>query len=154
MTHTALQANPKVYWIWNHRRWCLENVPDGPERDGMPSMEWRQTNWDKELSVAEKILKADARNCQSSRCSIYTCLSLIYPLVHAWNYRRYILANMPTSRNETSELAYTYGKIKANFSNFSAWHQRSKILAVLWESGQLDPVQSKDDGACTFSIRL
>ncbi|KAJ8583575.1 rab-protein geranylgeranyltransferase [Rhizopogon salebrosus TDB-379] len=126
MTTAALKANPKVYWIWNHRRWCLENVPDGPERNETPSMEWRQANWDKELFVAEKMLDADARN------------------FHAWNYRRYILANMPTRRTETSELAYTSRKIGANFSNFSAWHQRSKSLVVLWESGQLDPVESKD----------
>lgn len=127
MTTTALKANPKVYWIWNHRRWCLENVPDGPERNGVPSMEWRQANWDKELFVVERMLDADARNFL------------------AWNYRRYVLANMPTRRPETSELAYTSRKIGANFSNFSAWHQRSKTLVGLWESGQLDPIQSRDD---------
>ncbi|KAG2075993.1 rab-protein geranylgeranyltransferase [Suillus decipiens] len=127
LTTTSLKANPKVYWIWNHRRWCLENVPDGPERNGLPSMEWRQANWDKELFVAERMLDADARN------------------FHAWNYRRYVLANMPTRRPEASELAYTSRKIGANFSNFSAWHQRSKTLVGLWESGQLDPIQSRDD---------
>lgn len=74
MTTTALKANPKVYWIWNHRRWCLENVPDGPERNGVPSMEWRQANWDKELFVVERMLDADARNCQSSHRFIRTCL--------------------------------------------------------------------------------
>jgi geranylgeranyl transferase type-2 subunit alpha len=153
MTTAALKANPKVYWIWNHRRWCLENVPDGPERNETPSMEWRQANWDKELFVAEKMLDADARNCQSSHHSKFM-LDAHLSAVHAWNYRRYILANMPTRRNETSELAYTSRKIGANFSNFSAWHQRSKSLVVLWESGQLDPVQSKDSGACVVSTGL
>jgi geranylgeranyl transferase type-2 subunit alpha len=90
-------------------------------------MEWRQANWDKELVVAERILDVDARN------------------FHAWNYRRYVLANMPTRKPEISELAYTSRKIGANFSNFSAWHQRSKTLIGLWESGQLDPIQSRDD---------
>lgn len=151
MTTAALKANPKVYWIWNHRRWCLENVPDGPERNETPSMEWRQANWDKELFVAEKMLDADARNCQSSHRS-EVMFDAHLSVVHAWNYRRYILANMPTRRTETSELAYTSRKIGANFSNFSAWHQRSKSLVVLWESGQLDPVQSKDNGACAVSI--
>jgi geranylgeranyl transferase type-2 subunit alpha len=154
MTTTALKANPKVYWIWNHRRWCLENVPDGPERNEAPSMEWRQANWDKELVVAERILDVDARNCQSSHCCIHTCLTPTPYLVHAWNYRRYVLANMPTRKPEISELAYTSRKIGANFSNFSAWHQRSKTLIGLWESGQLDPVQSRDDGTCPFSIGL
>jgi hypothetical protein len=75
MTTTALKANPKVYWIWNHRRWCLENVPDGPERNEVPSMEWRQANWDKELFVVERMLDADARNCQSSHRCIRTSLT-------------------------------------------------------------------------------
>jgi hypothetical protein len=60
MTTAALKRHPKVYWIWNHRRWCLENVPLGPEKD---SIGWRQANWDQELRVVEKMLDADPRNC-------------------------------------------------------------------------------------------
>lgn len=66
--------------------------------------------------------------------------------VHAWNYRRYVLASIPVRRSDQSELAYTTRKIEANFSNFSAWHQRSKVLASLWESGKMDPVKSKGEG--------
>lgn len=45
-----------------------------------------------------------------------------------------------------SDLAYTTRKIESNFSNFSAWHQRSKVLQTLWESGELDRVKSIEDG--------
>lgn len=62
---SALKAHPKVYWIWNHRRWCLEQIPYGPgqisERDFAG---WKQSAWDRELAVAEKMLDVDARNCK------------------------------------------------------------------------------------------
>lgn len=73
-------------------------------------------------------------------------------LVHAWDYRRYILANMPIPRPPASELAYTSRKIESNFSNFSAWHQRSKVLSSLWESGDLDESKSKEKGKHAWTL--
>jgi Protein prenyltransferase alpha subunit repeat len=67
MTSVALKAHPKVYWIWNHRRWCLENVPDGPDEEPQG---WKKASWDKELFVVEKMLDADARNCEFSLSSM------------------------------------------------------------------------------------
>lgn len=32
LTTLYLKIHPKVYWIWTHRKWCLEHVPDGPGR--------------------------------------------------------------------------------------------------------------------------
>jgi geranylgeranyl transferase type-2 subunit alpha len=68
--------------------------------------------------------------------------------VHAWNYRRYILAQIPNPPLPKTELTYTKAKIVSNFSNFSAWHQRSKILLSLWSNGELDESRSKENGAC------
>jgi geranylgeranyl transferase type-2 subunit alpha len=129
MTMSALKAHPKVYWIWNHRRWCLENVPTGPgTSEGEASfLGWKQAAWDKELYVVEKMLDADSRNFQ------------------AWDYRRYVLGSMPVTRSVLSELAYTRSKIESNFSNFSAWHQRSKVLTSLWAQGRLDEKKSRED---------
>ncbi|KAI0721632.1 rab-protein geranylgeranyltransferase [Cerioporus squamosus] len=125
LTTTLLKQHPKVYWIWNHRQWCLRQVPDGPNE--ADSNGWRQSYWNKELFVVEKMLEVDPRN------------------FHAWNYRRIVLENMPVKRTEISELAYTKRKIEANFSNFSAWHQRSKVLISLWESGKLDKTKSVEE---------
>ncbi|KAK0558064.1 Rab geranylgeranyltransferase [Tilletia horrida] len=125
LTMHALRAHPKVYWIWSHRTWCLEQLPD-PKRDGK--------KWKAELKLAEHMLELDPRN------------------FHGWDYRRFLLLRLsqaldPTSSNAEfpdalpiellkQELAYTLQKIEANFSNFSAWHHRSKCLPALWEREQ------------------
>lgn len=62
MTTAYLKQHPKVYWIWNHRRWCLERAPDGPSEEDPHG--WKMANWNKELFVVEKMLDADARNCK------------------------------------------------------------------------------------------
>lgn len=60
----------------------------------------------------------------------------IYFLVHAWNYRRYIvkLANV----GPLEELEFSKSKINDNFSNFSSWYYRSSLLKMLYSSGH-DP---------------
>jgi len=115
----ALKEHPKVYWIWTHRRWCLERIPEDDSTDeGSDPLRWQRQTWSHELLVVEKILDRDARN------------------FHAWNYRRYILKSMPSlgpsslTRTPTTELAYTRKKIESNFSNFSAWHQRTNVYTV------------------------
>ncbi|KAF8516926.1 rab-protein geranylgeranyltransferase [Hysterangium stoloniferum] len=125
LTMAALRQYPKVYWIWNHRKWCLEHVPDGPGDD---QYGWRKSVWAHELYVVEKMLDADARN------------------FHAWDYRRYVLARSYAPHSPYQELAYTTRKIEANFSNFSAWHQRAKIYSVLWQTdvGEGERTKTRD----------
>lgn len=57
--------------------------------------------------------------------------------VHAWDYRRYVLRSLPSTfsppRTPLDELRYTRKKIEANFSNFSAWHLRTKLLGDSWK---------------------
>jgi geranylgeranyl transferase type-2 subunit alpha len=79
----------------------------------------------------------------------------VQPVVHAWNYRRYVLASMPVPRAPGTELAYTTRKIEANFSNFSAWHQRTKVLPVMWAAGLLDEAKTREKGLSLslFSLR-
>ncbi|CED84161.1 Protein geranylgeranyltransferase type II, alpha subunit [Phaffia rhodozyma] len=116
MTTVFLKSFPKVYWIWTHRRWCLDNIPSGPggSEDGKEDITWRREAWERELMLVEKMLSMDARN------------------YHAWNYRRLALSFLPPDsvvpHSRDSELAYTKKKIEANFSNFSAWHQRTKFM--------------------------
>lgn len=100
-TQARLKEFPKVYWIWNHRRWCLEAQ--------------KSPDWHRELMLVEKMLSMDARN------------------YHGWHYRRYVVAKLESSEQKSfvdSELEYTAAKINANFSNFSAWHNRSRLIPL------------------------
>lgn len=45
-----IKKNPKSYWMWNHRIWCLQNMP--------------KPDWQAELGLVEKMLTMDARNCK------------------------------------------------------------------------------------------
>lgn len=73
-------------------------------------------------------------------------------IVHAWDYRRYIIASSPShtvsdKQSLEAELKYTKKKIESNFSNFSAWHQRTKVLPTLWRSMSPEQVgTSKEQG--------
>jgi len=80
---SALKAHPKVYWIWNHRRWCLENLPNGPGQEGDADfMGWKQSSWDKELGLVELMLLADPRNCKDSPILAPLNVAAADPLVY------------------------------------------------------------------------
>ncbi|GAA5889200.1 hypothetical protein JCM6882_000673 [Rhodosporidiobolus microsporus] len=119
LTNASLKLNPKNYSVWEHRKWVLETMPDA--------------DWGMEMKMVELYLEKDGRN------------------FHSWDYRRYLISSilalsssssssdpsfqrtkpLPQPTTE-SELAFTTRKISANFSNFSAWHYRTKMLAKLW----------------------
>ncbi|KAF9433399.1 hypothetical protein BGZ76_009500, partial [Entomortierella beljakovae] len=94
--------------MWNHRRWCLEHMSN--------------PRWDKELAMVGKFLDMDARN------------------FHGWDYRRYIIRQLDLKDESSpekilervqSEYDFTTTKISQNFSNYSAWHNRSTLLGKL-----------------------
>lgn len=117
----ALEKNPKSYCAWHHRAWtvslgctCLKS----------------------ELELCSKFLKLDSRN------------------FHCWDYRRFIVSggqlsasNIPMIKSRVSsvdlpttpkqEFEYTSSKITENFSNFSAWHYRSKLYPVVFSESEI-----------------
>ncbi|GJJ76565.1 geranylgeranyl transferase type-2 subunit alpha [Entomortierella parvispora] len=114
-----LKLNPKSYWMWNHRRWCLEHMS--------------QPRWDRELGMVNKFLEIDSRN------------------FHGWDYRRYIIRQLDLVDKEASdnvldraqaEFDFTTSKIHKNFSNYSAWHNRSTLLGKLAEAMTEEEKQS------------
>ena len=121
LTQTLLREYPKCYWIWNHRNWVLR------KGESLSDTEAARKLWSGELQLVGKMLHVDSRN------------------FHAWSYRRDVVihleriltslssstsTNLPNSLAE-SEYEYTTKMIKTNLSNFSAWHNRAKLIPRL-----------------------
>lgn len=119
VTEAAIKKNPKSYHAWHHRRWSLTTLcglgTDSANSTTL-SIPPATFNASQELSLCEKLFLLDERN------------------FHCWNYRRWIAecqASQQSSKDESlcTELEYTLSCIHRNFSNYSAWHQRSCLLA-------------------------
>lgn len=119
-----LKEYPKCYWIWNHRQWLLQQASE------KCSTATAKSFWQHEFDLVGIMLTRDTRN------------------FHGWSYRRTVVAEMrnfqaskdvetPMSLTE-QEFAYTWKLISKNFSNFSAWHQRSKLIPQLLDERDAD----------------
>ncbi|KAH8883802.1 geranylgeranyl transferase type-2 subunit alpha [Thozetella sp. PMI_491] len=118
-TIPLLLEYPKCYWIWGHRRWILLEVI---KRLPVPIA---RRVWEEELGLVAKMLTKDQRN------------------FHAWGYRRLVVKMLESAALEgksmaESEFEYTTKRIKADLSNFSAWHGRSKLIPRLLDERGAD----------------
>lgn len=117
-----IKINPKSYWLWNHRIWCLQTMP--------------QPDWKAELGLVDKMLTMDARNCKYKYLVCAQTLNIKLLLVHGWDYRRFVVSHLVKKAQDETKIAdivkqeyeFTTRKINQSFSNYSAWHQRSKLL--------------------------
>jgi geranylgeranyl transferase type-2 subunit alpha len=59
LTCSVLPINPKSYWVWNHRRWCLHQIESQHVGDNNSLKVWKE-----ELALADAFLNVDSRNCK------------------------------------------------------------------------------------------
>lgn len=112
-----LKQYPKCYWIWNHRSWLLATATKHLPVQSAVDL------WKGELGLVGKMLALDSRN------------------FHGWGYRRTVVAELErlSGKNMVEpEFAYTTKMIQSNLSNFSAWHNRSQLIARLLRERQAD----------------
>lgn len=119
-----LMQFPKCYWIWNHRIWLLDQATSL-----LPAAKARPI-WEEELRLAGKMLSRDNRN------------------FHGWGYRRMIINSLESEALNgksmaTNELDYTKKMISANLSNFSAWHNRTKLILRILDEKCADDDERK-----------
>lgn len=117
-----LKSFPKCYWIWGHRIWCLFQL-----------QALNAANWQFELQIVSKLLEMDSRNFLG------------------WQYRRFVIENIEKSiankellKNleiNVGEFSFTTSKINKNISNFSAWHNRTKLIPKIFAI--LDKIDKK-----------
>ncbi|XP_018398517.1 PREDICTED: geranylgeranyl transferase type-2 subunit alpha [Cyphomyrmex costatus] len=140
VTKRMLLNNSDIYTLWNIRREVFENNEWNEEdykqllenemslteqclRDNPKSYSvWHQRcwvmeqmsepDWKKELSLCAKCLNIDERN------------------FHCWDYREFVVQKAEISNEEEFEFSTT--KILNNFSNYSSWHYRSRILTKMF----------------------
>lgn len=121
-----LREYPKCYWIWNYRMWLL-----GEASRVLPLADSKKL-WQQELGLAGKMLSLDNRN------------------FHGWGYRRLIVSALESTHSEEGEaaksitegeFAYTTRMIESNLSNFSAWHNRSKLIPKLLSERRANAVE-------------
>ena len=110
-----MMKNPKSYLLWYHRIWCLVKCIEIEIK--------KETPLDKsvligEIGLCNKFFLKDDRN------------------FHCWNYRVKLLSLISIYFQSTfqkfieDELKFTLEKITINFSNFSAWLYRSKLIPL------------------------
>ncbi|WEJ94762.1 Rab geranylgeranyltransferase [Yamadazyma tenuis] len=129
---------PKCYWIYNHRLWCLRCLG-------------QSANWQVELAIVSKLLSVDQRN------------------FHGWHLRRIVVHNYEVQTPKTpqellsiyiKEFEFTTSKVNQNISNFSAWHNRSKLIPKIYKYYQevdsefIDQAEDLNKYTQVFSSRL
>ncbi|XP_075992345.1 rab geranylgeranyltransferase subunit alpha [Anticarsia gemmatalis] len=143
LTGKVLSSNPDISTLWNIRREILNIFKKNNEVEEELSQlydaelhlteyclkinpksycawfqrEWVLTtradpDWDKELGLCNTYLKLDERN------------------FHTWDYRRFVVSKCKPPLKD--EFDFTTEKLYSNFSNYSAWHYRSKMLVELY----------------------
>lgn len=152
LTGKILSGNPDVYTMWNIRKECIQKFNEITKDEEIYKRDldftelclqknpksyggWHHRcwimenspnpNWKNEMELCNKYLKVDERN------------------FHCWDYRRYVAGH--AKEPPENELQYCVDKIEMNFSNYSSWHYKSKLLLALYpnKTDRYQPIEEK-----------
>ncbi|KAK9853619.1 hypothetical protein WJX84_003448 [Apatococcus fuscideae] len=161
-----LEQNPEVYTVWNHRkRALLATLSKGGdtaaeavkaelaltqralEKHPKSYATWHHRRWlvaqhvtslQQEVDLVNRLLEADERN------------------FHGWGYRQFLMELMQAAPED--EEAYAAAKIDHNFSNYSAWHLKTRLLKKVHHQSPTvtldDLISAKSSAAAAAEERL
>ena len=111
----VMMKNPKTYLLWHHRVWCLVKCIELEIKKGI---ELDKSVLIGEIGLCNKFFLKDDRNfhCWNYRVKILSLISIYFQK----NFQKFI----------EDELKFTIEKVTMNFSNFSAWLYRSKLIPI------------------------
>ncbi|XP_076548527.1 rab geranylgeranyltransferase subunit alpha isoform X2 [Osmia lignaria lignaria] len=155
ITERMLLQNPDIYTLWNIRREVFTNN-SWNEKD-------LKDHYQNELTLTENCLKENPKSYYVWYQRIWIinyfgdcdwkkelmlctkCLNLDERNFHCWNYREFIVQKAGISPEEEFKFATT--KILNNFSNYSSWHYRSRLLSKIFSSCEQKQIneQIKDE---------
>jgi len=139
MTSQVLHANPDIHTLWNIRRECVLALAVESPTD-------KDKLWSKEVELTQQCLMSnpksygawhhrcyslDQMSCPPWQNELALCdrfLSMDERNFHCWDYRQ--IAARKAGQTPEKELEFTMERINTNFSNYSAWHYRSKLLPL------------------------
>ncbi|KAF3942529.1 hypothetical protein ABW19_dt0210488 [Dactylella cylindrospora] len=145
-----LQSYPKCYWIWNYRKFLLQTATEQLDKKTALGV------WKSEMGLVDKMLGRDSRNFHGWGYRRFVVASIeeitggiaSTPVDEGAedeeeaggerDDRRDVDTANASSMVE-SEFMYTTAMFRKNMSNFSAWHNRSKLIPrLLVERGAND----------------
>lgn len=174
LTSRVLLSNPDIGTLWNIRREILLRIadkntttPDDEEKDkdiALDDAEGKDKDEDKlllkELDLTQQCLMTNPKsygawhhrewslgkmNSPDWPREIGLCnkfLQLDERNFHCWDYRKMAVGKI--GLNPEQELSFTMERINVNFSNYSAWHYRSKLLPhVHPDPDNVRPIEEK-----------
>lgn len=158
-----------VYWNWKRRmlprcKWCSKKICHWRERawkwirnrivhgiidagySRIPSTRIGSAKWTFAPNIWKRMNEIVSGGLCLRKLSIrfgfvsFWFLFSFLQSVHVWGYRRYAVAHAKIPAEK--ELEFCTEKIQNNFSNYSSWHARSKLLPLLHphETDQTRPI--------------